>query len=751
MRRGRDFATQGRFDDAAFQFRKALQKDPNYGEAFFRYGQLLAREDKTAEAFTALYRAVELATPAGKPRSTQAWAGEAKVALGRIAVSALLGNPRRPQQLYQTAENMATELLTANPKSFEGLRLKGYLAIADSKPKEAIGYFRETLVVNPNLPDVVTALTQTLFADNQDSEAESLARNGLGTFKTYGPLYDTLYGYYMAHNRPAEAEQLLRSKIANNPKQAFFVIELADHLRNQKKAHESDELLHAFVANAADYPTAALEAGDFYRRAGNQDEAIKLYQEGLQSSHQRKPDKTKDYLQRILSVRLSQGHTKDAADADDAMLKQFPDDVDALATRADLRMASGKPDEMQKALVELTALTKKYPARIDIRTTLAHAYRQLGKDQDAQTAFQEILRLDPKNANALREMADMAIRGQKPDEALVYAERLIAIDPKNSGARLVRTAAWALRGRFTEVRAELRRLTTENPNLTEAWLQTATLDVETRSYPEAEQIFRRLDAPGKGDLRATKGLVLVYMTEGLPRKALAIAQEDARRSGSPQVRTLLTSTAIQTGDLDVALATAQKLTSDFPEDPNNLILAGEVFRQKGQLDQAIAAFEAAQSKAPGNPSPGEYLADALVQAGRFDQAVEVSRKNLQLSPDDPQLMNALAWDLALAGKNLQEAGTFVQLALKKEPSNGAFIDTAGMVFLKSGKLDDALRTFQQLVVKEGNIPAYRTHLATVLLQRGDRQKARTELETALRNHPSSREEDEIRKLLKSAS
>jgi tetratricopeptide (TPR) repeat protein len=746
VRRGRDFAAQGKLDDAAFQYRKALQKDPKYGEAWLRYGQLLASQNKTAEAFSSLSRATELL-----PASEHGLVQEARVALGRTAISALLGDPRRPQQLYQTAGKMATDLLGANPKSFEGLRLKGYLAIVDSKPKDAIRYFQEALASNPNLPDVVTVLTQTLLSDNQDAEAETTAHNGLATFRNYGPLYDTLYGYYITHNRAAEAEQLLRSKVANNPKDAFFVIQLADHLQSQKKPQQVDDLLRAFVANASDFPTAPLDAGDFYRRTGNPEEAIRLYQLGLEPSRQRKPDKTKDYLQRIVAVRLAQGHTQEAFDATEALLKQFPDDVDAIASRADLRMASGKPEEMQKAVVELAALVKKAPDRADIRETLARVYRQLGRDQEAQKSFEEVLQRDPKNRDALREMADISIRARKPDEALTYAERLLAIDPKNTGARLVRTAAWALRGRFAEVRAELHRLTTENPNLAEAWLQTATLDVETKNYAEAEQIFRRLDQPGKGDLRASKGLVFVFMAQGQPQKALAVARQDAARSGQPEVRTLLATTAAQTGDLDLALSTSQKLVSDFPDDPDRLIFVGEIYQRKGQLDQAIAAFQAAQAKAPGDPAPGSYLANVLEQSGRFDEAVEVSRKNLKLRPDDPFLMNALAWHLALAGKNLDEATTLAQHALQKQPANGAFADTEGMVSLKSGKLDDALRTFQQLVLKEGNVASYRTHLAAVLIQRGDRQRARTELETALRNHPSPLEEEEIRKLLKNAS
>ena len=555
----------------------------------------------------------------------------------------------------------------------------------------------------------------------------------------------------MAHNRAAEAEQLLRSQIANNPKQTYPIIQLAGHLQGQKRSKEADELLRSFVANTTDFPAAPLDAGDFYRGAGNQDEAVRLYQLGLASSAQGKPDRTKDYLRRILAVRLSQGHQKETSDAVEALLKQFPNDVDALMTRADLLMSSGNPDEMQKAAVDLADLVKKQPARNDVRENLGRVYRQLGRDQEAQATYREVLQHDPNNRDALREMADFSIRAQKPDEALAYAERLLAIDPKNTGARLVRTAAWALRGRFAEVRAELRRLTTEHPNLTEAWLQTSTLDVEMKNYAEAEQIFRRLDEPGKGDIRALKGLVLVYMTQGQPQKALAVARQDAARSQDPQVRTLLAGVAAQAGNLDLALATAKQLVADSPDDPSRLTLLGDIYQRRGQLDQAIPAFQQARSKAAGNPGPGSFLANALEQAGRLDEAVDASRENLKLAPADPFLMNALAWHLALAGKSLGEAATLSQQALQKQPGTGAFEDTLGMVYLKSGKLDDALRTYQQLVLRQGDIPAYRTHLAQVLIQQGDRQKARTELEAALRSHPTPAEQDEILRLLKSTA
>ena len=737
LRRANGFVEKGRYDDAALQYQKALQKDSKYGEAYLGYGELRARQNYQAEALYSLTRAVELL-----PKSP-----EAKAALGRVAVDGLLRDPQRPKILYQTADKMATALLAANPDSSEGLRLRGFLALVDSHPKETIDYFRKSLHAKPGQPDVVTVLTQALLLDRQGEEAEKVARTGLAAFKNYGPLYDILYEYYTGAHRSADAEQLLKSKIANNPRQAFFVIQLADHYRNLQKTAEMENLLKTFVADSSGYPSATRDAGDFYRRMQRFDDAIALWQQGLQSD----PGRKKEYLQRIVAARLAQGRNREAAATVETILKAFPGDASALKTQADLRMATGKPDEMAKATLELADLAKKTPADNRLRYALANAYRQTGREAEARAALLDILQRDPKHVDALREMADLSIRAQKPDEALQYADRLLALEPNNAAVRLVRTSALALRGRFSEVRGELRRMTRENPSLPEPWLQLATLDMEQKEYPEAEQILRRLHSERKGDIRPLKALAFLFLAQSQPRKALALVGDEAAGSADPQLKVLLITTAVQAGDPDLAVATARKLTVAFPDNPDYLMLLGDLYQRQGQLDPAIASFEQARAKANGNPAPVARLAEALSEAGRPDEAIDASRQALKRQPDDPFLMNALAWHLASAGKSLDEAASLAKLAMRKAPGNDSFIDTSGVIGLKSGKLDVALQTFQQLVLRQPASPVYRTHLATVLLAQGNQNRARTELETALRNRPSPAEEMEIRRLLKRIS
>lgn len=735
LERGNALATDGKYDDAILQYRKAIQKDPRYGEAYVRLGDVFAKQNKPEEAHRALSQAVEL-----MPGSE-----EAKISLGRIALNTLISSPQRPLILYQTVDKMSKQLLQANMNSFEGLRLKGFLAMMDSKSTEAIDSFRKALKAKPSDAEITTVLVQNLLADKQSVEAETLASESLASIKNYGALYDTLYSVYINSGRAVEAEQLLKLKIANNPSQAFYVVQLAEHYLGQKKTREAQDLLNGLIANEKGYPGAKLDVGDYYRRSGRLEEAAVLFQKGLESN----PVHRKEYLQRLSGVRIEQGRAQEASEILDALLKEAPDDSEAQSSRASLRMASTKPEEKKKALETFTSLVQQKPDNAQFRFLLARVHRELGQTDKARAALNENLKLNPSDRQALREMADIAIRAQRANEAMQYAERLIEINPNDVSTRLVRTAAWALQRRFNDVRDELRRITSEYPDLPEAWLQMATLNIEEKHYAEAERILLRFYQPGKNALPALRRLVTLYILQGQPQKSLALVREEAKHSDNPEIRVLLASTATQAGELDLALATVQKLSSDFPLNPEHWTALGDIYLRKNMGDQAIASFQKAQQVAPTDPLLSARVGSTLAGMGRYEEAVSVYRQSLLQKPDDPLLMNNLAWHIALSGSNLDEALTLVQKALQKEPENPQYADTLGMIYLKLNKLDSALPALRGIVRKEPTNPEFRTHLAMVLIAQHQPGKAKAELEVALKNHPSPAEEKQILDLLRS--
>src|SRR6266403_93754 len=115
LEKGNKFAAEQKYQEASIQYRKALQKNSQLGEAV--YGLALSELElkNASEGYRLLSRAVEL-----MPDNQ-----EAKVKLADLSLVLFWSDPRRPKAAYAKMVKLTDELLAKNSNSFDGLRLKG--------------------------------------------------------------------------------------------------------------------------------------------------------------------------------------------------------------------------------------------------------------------------------------------------------------------------------------------------------------------------------------------------------------------------------------------------------------------------------------------------------------------------------------------------------------------------------------------------------------------------------------------------
>src|SRR5215471_772845 len=165
LRSGNKFFEAGKYEDAEIQYRKALQKNANFGEAYYRIGLVKIEQHNGAEAYQPLFRAVQL-----MPDSD-----DAKTKLADVSFALYVVAPTHPKAAYDQVESLADQLLAKDRNSFEGLRLKGSLRLVDRNPKAAIVLFERANQIVPMRQDLVEGLVQALFQDNRVAEGERLA------------------------------------------------------------------------------------------------------------------------------------------------------------------------------------------------------------------------------------------------------------------------------------------------------------------------------------------------------------------------------------------------------------------------------------------------------------------------------------------------------------------------------------------------------------------------------------------------
>ncbi len=232
----------------------------------------------------------------------------------------------------------------------------------------------------------------------------------------------------------------------------------------------------------------------------------------------------------------------------DQILKEEPDDSGSRVARAALWMDSNDSRQKKLAVEELKSVVGLAPENVDFRLQYADSLRSTGATEAAREQYALVLQRQPGNLAALEALADLSIRAQRLDDALAYAKRILADHPGDVRASLVRSGALAAKGRFLETRSVLTDLIREHPDLREAQLQMALLDVEQKHYPEAEARFRRYYTPGKGDVRSLEGMVEVYRAQNHLDKAVALLQQDLQKGPQfNQVQALLARIAAQAG------------------------------------------------------------------------------------------------------------------------------------------------------------------------------------------------------------
>jgi tetratricopeptide (TPR) repeat protein len=728
--KGNAFYEAGKYDAAVINYKKAIQRDAKFGEGHYRLGLAELKTGHSREAYGALTAASTLL-----PTRT-----DVQVTLADFLLLGYFSSKSRPVAIYTQLTKLTDDLIAKDPHSYDGLRIKGALAWTDGRLKEAEELFRRANANKPMQPALIMTWVQVLFQDGQSSEAEKLALELIQAHQDAGQFYDILFSYYRSQNRLEDAENILRAKLKNNPLDINAAVELAMFYAAAGKRDQMTATLQRLLDDPKTFPDARLKVGDFYSALHDWPEAMRLYQEGAAAN----PKEKTTYLKRIADAWLAQGKGEQAAGVVGDILKEHPQDDAAKAVNASLLLKTGKPDKVQAAVDDLQNLVNKQPDNPLLHFTLGQALLAKGDQNQASMQFRESLKKRPRYLPSIIALAELNLSKRDYAQALQYASSALSVNPRLTEARLVRTAAMLGTQRYSEARTELTSLATDAPHNVEVQFQIANLDMAEKKFPQAETRFEQLYEKDK--YRSLAGLVEVYRVQGEFDKALSrLTLELGKAPNTAAIHYLLADTALRARKYDLALDQYQQLQIVSPRSAQLQMRLGVVYQLRGDFSKAIASFRDAQEMAPRDPLVAGALADAFRVSGRHAEAVQSYRRVLVLDPENANAMNNLAYTLLDTGGS-DEAQSLVEKALQKSPSNPNFADTLGMVYLKKNLEDSAVQVFSGLTQRFPDNPVFRYHYALSLTQKGQRAKAKTELELALRKSPP----DELRKSIQSS-
>jgi len=736
--KGNSLYDAGKYADASLNYRKAIQKDPKFGEAYYRLGLAAIKQNQAREAYDSLFRAVQLLP--NRVEVTEKFAD--------VCLSFYLQDPSHPQALYKQIQQLSEDLIAKNPNSYEGLMIKGYLAQTDRQPKEAIALFRRALQINPSDPGVTTSLVQNLMQDGQSQEAEKVANDLIFRQKTsYSTIYELMYGVYFGQNRLVDAENIMKAKANNNPKDAGYRLALAEHYARVRKPQEMQATLQSLLDDPKDFPQARLWVGNFYMKLQNYDEAVRNYQAGASGNPNAK--ERVGYQEKAMLARLAQAKSGEALHIADEILKQDPQNENALRLRADDWLNTGNPGKVEAALHTFEALSSKHPDDPVLRYHLGRSYKVKGDLDLARPLFQQVIQRRGDFIRARYELVEIDLLQRHPAEALKQANNILALKPGDERGALLQAECLMALGDPTDLataRAKLTGLNKNSPQETAPLVQLGLLALKQNAFKEATDIFQKLRA--KGEQQGFLGLATTYSSQRQYDQAIGVMQEGLRKwPDSTQILAQLATTEALAGHYDFAISYLQRLVDADPKSAQFRLRMGEIYDLKGDLKKATEYYQKTYELAPNDPTLALTLADAFGRGGRTPEAKRLYQGVLKARPDNTTALNNLAFLLADTGGDLDEALKLARQAVDKTPKEPNFSDTIGYIYLKQGQRESAVQTFGNLVRNNPKNPVFRYHLGLALYAKGDKAGARKELQAALAAHPAPQDESRIKELL----
>ncbi|HEX4593086.1 MAG TPA: tetratricopeptide repeat protein [Bryobacteraceae bacterium] len=732
---GNKYFNRGKYKEASIMYRRALAKDARYGEAWYRLGLVNMQLGIPVEAIRSFSRAHEL-----DPANT-----DATVKLGDLELLFFIGNPQSNRAMLGEVKDLDQQLLKKDPKSYDGLRIAGYIDLVQKDLKGAIQKFEEANQVKPDQPELVLSLVQSLFAEQQNDIAEKYAKQLIEKHKNYGAMYDALYYYYVRNNHPDLGEAILKEKIQNNPSQGPYALQLALHYYMTNRKQDMTATLARLTSDLKTYPDAHLEAGDFYLRIRDLDDALQQYDLGQKEDSKNK----RTYQKRMVEVLGTEGKHDQATKIVDALLKQDPKDSDVIAMHATLLLQTGDPKQIKTVIGELQPIVAKTPRNATLHYNLARAYMAASDSQNMDQArihFQEAIKLEPRYMPARLGLGELEMARGENAPAVQTAEDILKADPTNLPAHLMRANGLMRIGENQKAREEITTAMKMYPKSNDLMFELGQVEYLDKNYKQSEAAFQTLIAAG--DPRGLPGVMESKVAQGQWDQAIESAENQLKQAPDrSDYRLALAKIYFRAAKYAESSVQYQMLIDKNPKVTDLYVRLGESKENNHDVNGAVEAFKKAREIDPANYLPLLELALLYNRAGRDEEARTAYEEVIKLQPDNVEALNNLAYLKADQGIDLDQALAYAQRAQQKRPNDPNVVDTLALIYIHKNLTDDSLRMLRDLVTKTPNNPTFHLHLALALYQKGDRPQAKKELETAMRNKPSDREQGKIKELL----
>ena len=766
LERGKQFLAAGNLEKAGVEFRNAVQIQPRNPEALNLDGRVAEQRGNLREAM-GLYQAAIEADAGYDP---------ARANLGKLLVFAGAG---------KAALEAVAPGLTAHPDNPDLLAVRAAARHQRKDDLKAQADAERAVQLAPTNENAIAILAALYAAMRDYPKAIALVSGALNQVPSSAELREVLANLYLANAQPDQAQEQMRQIIvlkphdmsprsqlamhlvrAGQPDAAQKVLEdavadfarfkdatrlnearlvLVDFIAAQRSREQGEKTLRGFIAQEPDNLDLRFGLGSLLQRTGAPLEAIAAYREVIA----RDGSGAKGLIarDRIAAIEVTQNHLDRARSLIAEVLQKSPRDDDALILRATLALHDR---DATSAIGDLRAVLRDQPNSVPLQRTLARAYQEKGQPALAEEALRAAMKSAPNEPAVRLELAQLLLQTDRGSEAVILLQDAVNRAPDDVATREALIRAYLAQKDYAAARNAAEELKRQQPGSAAGYYFAGLIAGQQRHLEDSQRELESALRLQPNALDVMRSLARVEVARGATDAAIARVQTaSAADPANAGLLNLLGELYMQRKDYVRASDVLTRACAVSPKEwqsHRNLALVRVAANDPAG---AISEYEMALSLAPAESRLSVELAALYEKHGRVNDAIA---RYDDLYRSSPQLQQLAANNLAMLLVTYRTDQASLDRARDLTSSftlsdNSSMLDTAGWVHFKRGEFQDALPVLERAVEHAPDSKVIRYHLAMAELRLGQRDRARSNLESALSGAPDFSGADDARSAL----
>jgi tetratricopeptide (TPR) repeat protein len=457
------------------------------------------------------------------------------------------------------------------------------------------------------------------------------------------------------------------------------------------------------------------------------DESEKLFQKAIELN----PDNFANYRTLLMFYKQKNDMTA-MQNLLDTMAPKFPDNPQLHLMLADLYQQKG---EMDKAESEMLKIGETDKDTVQYRLMLTDFYKKQQLFDKAEAALQAAIEDFPKDIQLQVSLAELSFDLQKFDKAQSLIDSVLASNPANGGANLIKARFLIRDGKDKEALQLITPLTTDYPKWADPFYYAALTQLRLGNTELAQKsIETALQNDAKND-RSHALAAQIYLirgdSTGAGREATLALRINGRNTAAVKI---LAKALVQAKEYDKAIEFIGKLNQEaVAGDVELLGSLGLAYLGQENKEKARETFAQLVQLAPDNSKALAFLT-ALTVGKDIPQAIDFVQKQIAVSETAGHYL--LLGDLLTKNKQFAEALQAYQKVQDLAPDNPQGYILSARLLNHQGKIDETIAQYEELLQKDPNSIAGLMGLATAYEVQGKLTEAKAKYVRALEIQPN---------------